>query len=304
MVSISAFMVPVASGELAAFELGQADPDAPVVLAAHGITANSRSWLPVARELGDRARLVAADLRGRGASRELPGPYGMAAHAADLLAVLDHLEVPRAVLAGHSMGAYVVARLAIDHPERVSAVVLVDGGLPLPGAEGVDPQRFLDAFLGPSIARLGQRFASPADYLAFWRAHPAFGDGDVSDEDLAAFAEHDLAGQAPEYRSTVVEEAVRGDGVELLDAAPASDDLKTPATMLRAVRGLQNNPEPMVPPRSAAAWAAGAPDRRTAAEVPDTNHYTITLGAGAGAVAEAIADCAGGVAVTPGAPGS
>jgi len=43
--------------------------------------------------------------------------------------VLEHARVERAVLAGHSMGAYAVARLAADHPERAAAVVLVDGGI-------------------------------------------------------------------------------------------------------------------------------------------------------------------------------
>ena len=73
--------VPVGGGTLAAFRLS----DGPeTVLAVHGITANSRSWLPVARSLAGRASLVAVDLRGRGSSSALPGPYGMAAYASDL----------------------------------------------------------------------------------------------------------------------------------------------------------------------------------------------------------------------------
>jgi pimeloyl-ACP methyl ester carboxylesterase len=185
--AITRIDVPVRGGSLAAFRFGAPDPDATLVLAAHGITANSRSWLPVARALDGRAQLIAPDLRGRGESRSLPEPFGMAAHAADLIAVLDHVGAERAVLAGHSMGAYVAARVGADHPNRLEAAVLVDGGLVLPGSEGVDPQAFLDAFLGPSIERLRMRFESPEAYRAFWRDHPAFKRTGVSDEDLAAF---------------------------------------------------------------------------------------------------------------------
>jgi pimeloyl-ACP methyl ester carboxylesterase len=131
--AITRIDVPVRGGSLAAFRFGAPDPDATLVLAAHGITANSRSWLPVARALDGRAQLIAPDLRGRGESRSLPEPFGMAAHAADLVAVLDHVGAERAVLAGHSMGAYVAARVGADHPNRLEAAVLVDGGLVLPG---------------------------------------------------------------------------------------------------------------------------------------------------------------------------
>ena len=294
MTAISRIDVPVSGGSLAAYRFGDGDPDAPLVLAAHGITANSRSWGPVARELGGRAQLVAVDLRGRGESRSLPGPFGMAAHAADLLAVLDHLDAERAVLAGHSMGAYVVVRLGTDHPDRLVSAVLVDGGLRLPGSENADPQEFLDAFLGPSIARLGMRFESHAAYRDFWRGHPAFSGTGVLDEDLAAFADHDLIGHPPDLRSSVVEEAARADGAELSRTGDATGELTAPTTMLRAQRGLQDGPDPMVPPASAAEWVAGAPDRREVMEVRDTNHYTITLGPGARMVAETLVARLGG----------
>src|SRR5205823_2000260 len=110
--------VPVAGGSLAAFWLGPRDERVAPVLAVHGITSNSRAWVAVARRLeADRhaavdaaargVALLAVDLRGRGASNQLPAPYGLAAYARDLLAVLDHCEIERAVVAGHSLGAYI-----------------------------------------------------------------------------------------------------------------------------------------------------------------------------------------------------
>jgi pimeloyl-ACP methyl ester carboxylesterase len=269
--------------------MGRGGDSAEPVLAVHGITANSRAWLPVDRALAGRASLLAIDLRGRGASSQLPAPYGMEAYTRDMLAVLDAGGQERAVLVGHSLGAYAVARFAADHPERVRAAVLIDGGLTLPEIEGVDPEAFLNAFLGPALARLEMTFASRQAYHAWWRAHPAFDSADVSSDDLAAYADHDLGGEAPHLHSTVVPDAVRADAHELFEIGKPAHRLAVPVEMLRAPRGLQNDPSPMIPAALAEAWASADPARRSVREVPDVNHYTIVMGAtGARAVAQAI----------------
>jgi len=283
--------VEVSGGKLAAFRLGEQPPGAPLVVMVHGITGNSRAWLPVARALDERARVVALDLRGRGASNELPPPYGMAAHTSDLLALLDQLGAERVVLAGHSLGAYIVAHFAVAHPSRVDSAVLVDGGLPIPGSEGVEPQAFADAFLGPAIARLRLTFANREEYRAWWRKHPAFANDDISGADLDAYADHDLVGSEPELRSSVAEPAVRADAGELAQLGRAAPQLAVRAHLLCAPRGLLDDPNPMQPIAHAQAWAAQGPQLRTATLIADVNHYTITLGAaGASAVARTIAD--------------
>jgi len=279
--------VPVAGGTLAVFRLAEGGEP---VLALHGITANSHAWLAVARSLEGRAELLAPDLRGRGASNHLPPPYGMESYAADLLAVLDHCGIERGVLVGHSLGAYAVARFAADHPERVRAAVLVDGGLTLPEIDQVeDPEAFLQGFLGPALARLELTFATRAAYHAWWRAHPAFADADVEDPDLVAYADHDLAGEPPALRSSVAKDAVRADAGELFEIGKPAHRLSIPVEMLRAPRGLQNDPSPMIPAALADAWASGQPALRSVREVADVNHYTLVMGAtGARAVAQAI----------------
>jgi pimeloyl-ACP methyl ester carboxylesterase len=91
--------IPVDGGSLAAFHLTEGDARdgvAPVV-AVHGITSHSRTWVAVSRELANAVTLTAVDLRGRGASNALPEPFGLAAHARDTVAVLDRLELERAV---------------------------------------------------------------------------------------------------------------------------------------------------------------------------------------------------------------
>jgi len=284
-VQITPFDVEVVGGRLACFRFGEATTER-VAVAVHGITSNSRAWLPVARALGDKAALVAVDLRGRSRSSGLPGPYGIDVHVRDVLAVIDELGLERAVLAGHSLGAYIVARLGASHPDRVRSLVLVDGGLPIPGSDNLD----LDAFLGPALARLKLRFPHRQAYREWWGEHPALSAGDVTDEDLADYADHDLVGTPPDLRSSVVEEAVRADAADLLRVADAAHRLEAPARILCAPRGLMDDSNPMQPFELAHAWAAEDPSLRKAVLVPDVNHYTLTLGGrGAATVADAIA---------------
>jgi pimeloyl-ACP methyl ester carboxylesterase len=284
------FEVPVAGGTLAVWSRGApAGSGAPVVLAAHGITGNNTAWIPVQRLLGADHTFVGADLRGRGRSNEISGPFGMAAHSDDQLAVLDHLGVERAIVVGHSMGGYVMARFAADHPDRVQRLVLVDGGLSRPIPEDVDVQQMLAAVLGPALARLSQTFTAAAEYHDFWRAHPAFGNGDIDDADLVAYADHDLVGEPPQLTSSVMEQAVRADGADVFTAGEPANRLTCSTVLLRAPRGLLDEPTPLIAADLAAEWAAARPDHREVIEVDDVNHYTILMGRGAKSVAGTIA---------------
>jgi pimeloyl-ACP methyl ester carboxylesterase len=280
--------VEVAGGRLATFRLG-ADPSAPPVIAIHGITSTSRTWLAIARALEDRASLIALDLRGRGRSNALPPPFGIDAHVRDVIAVLDHFGLDRAVIAGHSLGAYIAARLATLHPDRVENLVLVDGGLTIPESSDVDPEEFMEAFLGPTLARLRMTFADLDAYYAWWAEHPAVAHADIVAADLREYAAHDLVGDEPEMRSSVNPEVVRDDGVDLFAVTDAVA-LSVPAVLLCAPRGMVDDPNPVQPLSIVQAWAAQDPQRRQAIEVPDVNHYTIAWGShGAAIVADAIA---------------
>lgn len=283
----SGLAVPVAGGVLHVGVAGQplGNPEVPVVLLVHGITGSHRSWMPVVRHLGDGVTVLAPDLRGRGQSSGVGGPYGMAAHVEDLLAVLDHVECPRAVLVGHSMGAYVVVRFAAAAPDRLSAAVLVDGGLPLPVPPDVEVDSLLAAVLGPALTRLQMTFPSVEAYHGFWHAHPAFAAGEWTD-DVAGYVDYDLGPPEidPEgetsYRSRVSEEAVRADGRDLLDgdrARKALHSLADPSVLLWAARGLQNEDRPLLPAETIADARALLP-HLVVIEVPDTNHYLILLG--------------------------
>ncbi|MGI5490872.1 alpha/beta hydrolase [Microtetraspora malaysiensis] len=246
-----------------------------LIIAAHGITASLMAWRAVGEALPEGWSLVAVDLRGRGHSADVPGPYGLPRHAEDLDLVADHVGADEtSVLTGHSMGAYIAA---LHGARRAYArVVLVDGGLPLPMPPGADPDAVLEATLGPAIARLSQTYAGVDDYVGFFQAHPAFAGhwSPVVDE----YVRYDATGPADAVRSRAQEDAVRQDGRWLLTGAEevgrALEGVKSPLSLLRAPRGLLNQEVGMQPDDLAAQWKARLPELRDEV-VEDCNHYTI-----------------------------
>lgn len=267
------FEVAAAGGDLL---VGRWGSSGPVVLAAHGITASHKEWPFVADHLGDRATLVAPDLRGRGASTK-SGPHGMDQHAADCVRVLDHLGVDDALVVGHSMGAWVAAAMAAKHPDRVNGLLLIDGGVALPIPESADVDQILDAVLGPAMARLRTTFPTKAAYRDLWRNHPALADDWTTVvEDYVAY---DIEGEEPEFRSRASLDAVRADGADQLRPGGPADaiaEVKCPVHLLRAPRGLLNQPEPLISQVMLDRARTLCPPL-TEELVPDCNHYTIVL---------------------------
>src|SRR5262249_6321758 len=278
--------VPVDGGDLrVGFRPGKAG--APVVVLVHGITANHLSWSLVADQLGEDATLLAPDLRGRAGSASLPGPFGMANHARDLLAVLDYIGVRRATVVGHSMGAYAAAAFAVNHDDRVAGLVLVDGGVSfatLP--EGADIDAVLTALLGPTMKRLSMTFADVDAWLAYWKAHPSLQNWNDA---IEKYVLADLAGVAPQLRSSCNVEAIRADGADTLGSGGQFfRRLIRPTPWLRAPRGLLNQVPGLYPDAVAAQICTDVPTLRDM-RVDDVNHYTITMSEhGAGVVADVI----------------
>jgi lipase len=268
--------VPVRGGRL---RVGVWEPEgepAGTVLAVHGITASHRAWPLLAQALPD-VRVIAPDLRGRGRSNGLPGPYGMPSHAEDMVAVLDDLAVERAVVVGHSMGGFVAVVLAHRHPERVSSLVLVDGGMPLTPPDGVTPDELAGAVLGPAAERLQMTFPERAAYRQFFRQHPAFAaDWSPACED---YADYDLEGEEPALRPATRVTALHEDIRELVDGDSvlrAVEGLRHEARWLLAPRGLLDEVPPLYPEEARAAWQQRVPALRTG-EVAGVNHYTIVM---------------------------
>jgi lipase len=280
--------VAVAGGHLRVGVWDAPTEAAPTVLLIHGVTASHLSWPFVAARLPD-ARVIAPDLRGRGRSNEVTGRAGLVVHARDLIAVLDTLGVERAVVVGHSMGAFVALVLGDLYPDRVSRVVLVDGGLPLDLPTGLSTDEIIKYVLGPTAERLAMRFASVDEYLDFWRAHPAFA-RDWTPE-LEAYLAYDLVGDEPAFRpatgyATLEEDSIdQNTGTAILEALT---HLRHPTVLLTAERGLLDQLPALYAADRIPALLSAYP-RLEHVAVPDVNHYTIALSArGADAVAAAV----------------
>lgn len=94
----------------------------------HGLASQAHIWDLVAPKLIDSFRVIALDQRGHGLTDKPDTGYDFASITHDLDAVLDALRIDRAVLIGHSWGGNVALQYAVDHPHRVSGLVLIDGG--------------------------------------------------------------------------------------------------------------------------------------------------------------------------------
>ncbi len=139
-----------------AVELGQG----PKVVMLHGLlVGSSASWyFTSAPALARDHRLLLYDLRGHGRSARAPRGYDTPTLAEDLIALLDVLGWRGPVsLVGHSYGALVALRFALDHPERVHKLALVEAPLPpsrLPDLQAffaLDPSKMADAL--PQVTR-------------------------------------------------------------------------------------------------------------------------------------------------------
>ena len=141
--------------------------DPPLVL-LHGLSANAYEFGGLlAAGLSPAFRVVAPDLRGRGQTDKPATGYRMADHAADVLALLDALGLERAVLGGHSFGAYLAIYLAAHHPARVVKLIIIDAALTLNPRVG--------EMLKPSLDRLTQVAPSAEAYLSARRSAPDIG---------------------------------------------------------------------------------------------------------------------------------
>jgi non-heme chloroperoxidase len=115
----------------------QGDADGVPVVMLHGVTDSWRSFEPVLPHLPDSIRAIAVTQRGHGDAPKPDAGYLIEDLAEDVVELLDDLGIGRAIVTGHSMGAWVAQRVAIDHPERLLGVVLAGS---LGGTVADDPE--------------------------------------------------------------------------------------------------------------------------------------------------------------------
>ncbi|PID61217.1 MAG: alpha/beta hydrolase [Gammaproteobacteria bacterium] len=277
--------IAVEGGELAAGRWGEGRK---VVLASHGITANHMSWQAVAETLFRHSEgevsLLALDHRGRAGSAGVSGPWGLSRHADDLARVLDHAGVDSAVVAGHSMGAFVAALFAENCPSRCEALLLLDGGLPIPlplPPGDIDVEALVRAVIGPALARLEHHWPDIEAYVADFAEHPAFQPPNRFSDAADAYVRHDaVVGADGKVRSSVVREAVLEDGGAVIidpELARAIERINTRTEFLWAPRGLVDQVPGLYSPEYLKAYLPTLAHVQSS-QVEDCNHYTILVG--------------------------
>lgn len=157
---------------------------APLVL-IHGYTASTFAWKDVFEPLARRFRVIAVDLKGFGFSGKPDGDYTRRAQGELVTHLLDYLKIDRAILCGNSMGGEVSMNAAVRHPERVSALILVDSaGVTVSNGGSVTPGVAEWPIIGPALAAL----ALTSDSLVRDGLRKSFYDDRmVSDEQVAAY---------------------------------------------------------------------------------------------------------------------
>jgi lipase len=266
--------------ELAIWRAGEG-PDPVVCL--HGITAQHRAFNAVARYLETSHGLVGVDLRGRGDSDKPESGYSLEAHAADVVRVLDHLGLRNAVLAGHSMGGFVALKTALMFPERVRAIVLLDGGWPRVEStpeelseEEKQEAAALEEGLARAFKRLDMTFESPEAYLDFWFPDQNLKMGDLH-QDLADYYLYDLGEVEGGYRPKASRVAAEEDSPSVSSTSPTAEEMRgvaCPVALVRASQGFFPGSDPLISDE-VRDMMEGPLDIRTEILLEGANHYTM-----------------------------
>lgn len=244
------------------------------IVCLHGLTANAFCFQTLAEHLAPDHRVFAYDLRGRGDSEKPTRGYNVPLHATDLANFLDAAGLERPVVIGHSLGALIALYFAAHYPEKLSKLVLIDAGGPLPWKTPEEQPAWLTA----SISRLGQPTPSFEEYIARLKLVPFL--GPYWNQYVDLYFTHDVLHNddgsvtAKAYREGVIEESLHLD-----EARPEQQwsSIQVPTLLLRAGQGLFSDNDQLLPEETAQAIRQGIVDCQYV-NFPNLNHYTIIFG--------------------------
>jgi pimeloyl-ACP methyl ester carboxylesterase len=252
------------------------------VVCLHGLTANAFCFQAYADELASKHRLIAYDLRGRGDSDKLEEGYNIPIHAADLAELIDELGLERPILIGHSLGALIALYFAAHYPDKLSKLVLVDAGAPLPWRTPEEQPAWLTA----SISRLGVPVASYGEYIERLKMAPFL--GPYWNEYVDIYFEHDVYTDSDgtvtskAYREGIIEE---GQHFNEIKPEELWDRVQVPTLLLRAGQGLFTDNDQLLSEKAAETARQAIPDCHFV-NFPTLNHYTILFGIEHGPIEE------------------
>jgi pimeloyl-ACP methyl ester carboxylesterase len=246
---------------------GAPNPERAVVL-IHGLTANHMTWALLGPHLANAGYyVIAPDLRGRGLSSKPPQGYGVPFHAADLLGLLDALNIRQADIVGQSLGAVIAMYLAGVHAARVRRLVMIDRGIQVPedAMQGI----------GASVARLGMTYPSLDAFLGLMRQLPMITEWTPLWENYFRYdtETHTDGSVSSRVLKAAIMEELLGDPLIRLEALASL--IHKPALLVRATVGLLGPDQGFILPRDEAERTSDAIEGCQLVEIADTNHYTV-----------------------------
>lgn len=151
-------------------------PGGPVLAFVNSLGTNLHLWDEVALAFAARFNVLRHDKRGHGLSDCPPGPYSIGDHSSDLIGLLDHLGMEEVIVVGISIGGLIALDFALEHPQRVRAMVICDSAAKVGTAEywaerrdavltqGLEPltEMILGIWFGPDFKQ-----RQPATYRGF-----------------------------------------------------------------------------------------------------------------------------------------
>lgn len=243
------------------------------IVCVHGITANAFAFQALAEELSGEHRVIAYDLRGRGDSDKPQDGYSVPTHAADLAEIIDALGLDGPVIMGHSLGAMIGVYFAAHYPQKLTKLVLLDGGGLLPWNTPEEQPAWLTA----SIGRLGTPIATFEEYIQRLKAAPFL--GPYWNEYMDLYFEHDVFKQPDgSVISKGYPAGVREDQYYLSEWQPHAllSRIEVPTLLARAGQGLFTADDQLVTENEAEAMQHSL-KHCTYVNYPMLNHYTIAF---------------------------
>jgi pimeloyl-ACP methyl ester carboxylesterase len=263
----------VVAGELTLHYVKWGEQGAPII-GIHGLTGNAFCFQAFADKLAVDYQFYAYDLRGRGDSDKPAEGYSVPFHAADLAKLIDELGLERPILVGHSLGALIALYFAAHYPEKLSRLVLIDAGAPLPWSTPEEQPAWLNA----SISRLGTSVPSFEEFTQRLKAAPFL--GPYWNEYFNVYFEHDVRHNSDgSVASKCYREGILEEGMHYSEARPEEQwaNVQAPTLLLRAGQGLFADNDQLLSVEAAAAAQVGIKNCRYI-NFPTLNHYTIIFG--------------------------
>jgi pimeloyl-ACP methyl ester carboxylesterase len=117
-------MMPVRDIQMYYEMVGKGEP----ILLLHGLGSNTDSWQFQRGPFAEQYEVILADVRGHGRTSKPPGPYSVPQFSEDVVALLAGLGVTAVHIVGLSMGGMIGFQMAVDHPEKVKSLTVINSG--------------------------------------------------------------------------------------------------------------------------------------------------------------------------------